>query len=266
MAKIQIKSEKLTPFGGIFSIMEKFEHTISPVIDQALGLRCSSYGYQYSEIIRSLMTVYFCGGNCIEDISNHLLSHLSLHPLLRTCSSDTILRAINELTTDNITYKSVTGKSYDFNAAEKVNSLLLDTLLSTRQLDTCTGYDLDFDHEFLETEKYDAKRTYKRFLGYSPGVAVIGDLVVGIENRDGNTNVRFHQQDTLERFFTRFEERQIHIKRSRMDCGSCSREIVETISKHCEHYYIRANRCSALYNDIFALRGWQTVEIGCIEP
>ena len=245
--------------------MEKFEHTISPVIDQALGLRCSSYGYQYSEIIRSLMTVYFCGGNCIEDISNHLLSHLSLHPLLRTCSSDTILRAINELTTDNITYKSVTGKSYDFNAAEKVNSLLLDTLLSTRQLDTCTGYDLDFDHEFLETEKYDAKRTYKRFLGYSPGVAVIGDLVVGIENRDGNTNVRFHQQDTLERFFTRFEERQIHIKRSRMDCGSCSREIVETISKHCEHYYIRANRCSALYNDIFALRGWQTVEIGCIE-
>ena len=265
MAKIQIKSEKLTPFGGIFSIMEKFEHTISPVIDQALGLRCSSYGYQYSEIIRSLMTVYFCGGNCIEDISNHLLSHLSLHPLLRTCSSDTILRAINELTTDNITYKSVTGKSYDFNAAEKVNSLLLDTLLSTRQLDTCTGYDLDFDHEFLETEKYDAKRTYKRFLGYSPGVAVIGDLVVGIENRDGNTNVRFHQQDTLERFFTRFEERQIHIKRSRMDCGSCSREIVETIAKHCEHYYIRANRCSALYNDIFALRGWQTVEIGCIE-
>ena len=245
--------------------MEKFEHTISPVIDQALGLRCSSYGYQYSEIIRSLMTVYFCGGNCIEDISNHLLSHLSLHPLLRTCSSDTILRAINELTTDNITYKSVTGKSYDFNAAEKVNSLLLDTLLSTRQLDTCTGYDLDFDHEFLETEKYDAKRTYKRFLGYSPGVAVIGDLVVGIENRDGNTNVRFHQQDTLERFFTRFEERQIHIKRSRMDCGSCSREIVETIAKHCEHYYIRANRCSALYNDIFALRGWQTVEIGCIE-
>ena len=25
MAKIQIKSEKLTPFGGIYSIMEKFD-------------------------------------------------------------------------------------------------------------------------------------------------------------------------------------------------------------------------------------------------
>ena len=27
MAKIQIKSEKLTPFGGLFSIMEQFDST-----------------------------------------------------------------------------------------------------------------------------------------------------------------------------------------------------------------------------------------------
>ena len=51
---------------------------------------------------------------------------------------------------------------------------------------------MDFDHQFIETEKYDAKMTYKKFTGYSPGVAVIGDLIVGIENRDGNANVRFH--------------------------------------------------------------------------
>ena len=42
------------------------------------------------------------------------------------------------------------------------------------------SYDLDFDHQFIETEKYDAKMTYKKFTGYSPGVAVIGDLIVGI--------------------------------------------------------------------------------------
>ena len=44
------------------------------------------------------------------------------------------------------------------------------------------GYDVDFDHQFIETEKYDAKPTYKKFLGYRPGVAVIGDMIVGIEN------------------------------------------------------------------------------------
>ena len=42
MAKIQIKSEKLTPFGGIFSIMEKFDSMLSPIIDQTLGQRCRS--------------------------------------------------------------------------------------------------------------------------------------------------------------------------------------------------------------------------------
>ncbi|MCY6291491.1 IS1380 family transposase, partial [Bacteroides fragilis] len=42
MAKVQIKSEKLTPFGGIFSIMEQFDSMLSPIIDQTLGQRCSS--------------------------------------------------------------------------------------------------------------------------------------------------------------------------------------------------------------------------------
>ena len=33
MAKIQIKSEKLTPFGGIFSIMEQFDALLAQTID-----------------------------------------------------------------------------------------------------------------------------------------------------------------------------------------------------------------------------------------
>ena len=54
MAKIQIKSEKLTSFGGIFPIMEKFDIMLSRTIDSTLGLHSKVYGYQYSEIIRSL--------------------------------------------------------------------------------------------------------------------------------------------------------------------------------------------------------------------
>ena len=265
MAKIQIKSEKLTPFGGIFSIMEKFDSMLSPVIDSTLGQRCSSiFGYQFSEIVRSLMSVYFCGGSCVEDVTSQLMRHLSYHPTLRTCSSDTILRAIKELTQENISYTSDQGKTYDFNTADKLNTLLINALVSTGELKEIEEYDVDFDHQFLETEKYDAKRTYKKFTGYSPGVAVIGDHIVGIENRDGNTNVRFCQQCTLERIFTRLECNGIHINRARMDCGSCSEEIVDTVKAHCKYFYIRANRCSAFYDDMFALRGWKAEEINGI--
>lgn len=178
MAKVAIKSEKLSPFGGIFPIMEQFDSKLSSVIDSTLGMRCRLYGYQYSEIIRSLMSIYFCGGSCIEDVTTHLMPHLSLHPTLRTCSSDTILRAIKELTQENISYTSDTGKNYDFNTADTLNTLLLNCMFASDQL--------------KEGEKYDAKPTYKKFSGYRPGVAVIGDLIVGIENSDGNTKVPFH--------------------------------------------------------------------------
>ena len=141
MAKIQIKSEKLTPFGGFFSIMEQFDALLAQTIDSSLGLRCTMFGYQYSEILRSLMCVYLCGGSCIEDVTTHLMKHLSLHPTLRTCSADTILRAIEELTFKSITYKSASGKSYDFNTADKMNCLLVNALLATGQLKSSQEYD-----------------------------------------------------------------------------------------------------------------------------
>ena len=97
MAKVSIKSERITPFGGLFHVRELFSRYVGPVIDKVLGLRCTSCGYQYSEIAGSLSSVYFCGGDCVEDVTSHLMPHLSLHPTLRTCSSDTILRGISEL-------------------------------------------------------------------------------------------------------------------------------------------------------------------------
>ena len=98
------------------------------------------------------------------------------HPTLRTWSSGTILRAIKELIQDNISYTSDQGKTYDFNTADKLNALLIKALISTGELNEVESYDVDFDHQFLETEKNDAKPTYKKFLDYRPGVYVIGDF------------------------------------------------------------------------------------------
>ena len=134
-------------------------------------------------------------------------------------------------------YTSDAGKNYDFNTADTLNTLLLNCMFASGQLKEGEMYDVDFDHQFIETEKYDAKPTYKKFSGYRPGVAVIGDLIVGIENSDGNTNVRFHQKDTLKRFFERLEQNGLTINRFRADCGSCSEEIVEEVEKHCNNAY-----------------------------
>ena len=50
MAKVQQKSEKITTFGGIFFVLDKFDSILSSVIDSHLGLRSTLIGYQYSAV------------------------------------------------------------------------------------------------------------------------------------------------------------------------------------------------------------------------
>ena len=72
MAKIQQKSEKITAFGGIFFVLDRFDRILSSVIDSHLGLRSKLIVYQYSEIIRAVFSVFCCGGDCMEDLSLYL--------------------------------------------------------------------------------------------------------------------------------------------------------------------------------------------------
>lgn len=94
-SKVAIKSKTLTPFGGIFYVLDEFSRSgLFSVIDRFLGLRSKTIGYQYSEIISSLFCIYYCGGDCIEDIGTHSGSHLELRPNTRIPSPDTLLREI----------------------------------------------------------------------------------------------------------------------------------------------------------------------------
>ena len=72
IAKVQQKSEKITAFGGIFFVLDKFDRILSSVIDSHLGLRSKLIGYQYSEIIRAVFSVFCCGGDCMEDLNLYL--------------------------------------------------------------------------------------------------------------------------------------------------------------------------------------------------
>jgi len=103
------------------------------------------------------------------------------------------------------------------------------------------------------------KKTYKKNKGYFPGIATIGNKIVGIENRDGN--VKFKQKDTLERFYTQLESEGISINRSRMDGGSYSKKIINVVDKHSKLFYIRANKSADLFEQINNITDWKTIEI-----
>jgi len=48
--------------------LDKSDRILSSVIDSHLGLRSKLIGYQYSEIIRAVFSVFCCGGDCMEDL------------------------------------------------------------------------------------------------------------------------------------------------------------------------------------------------------
>lgn len=47
LVKVSIKSDKVTPFSGIFFVMDAFSSILGSTIDDSLGIRCKNYGYQF---------------------------------------------------------------------------------------------------------------------------------------------------------------------------------------------------------------------------
>jgi hypothetical protein len=260
--KIEKESEKITPFAGISLINNEFNRCgMSELIDKELGARVTLYGYQYSDIIRALCNVYYSGGNCVEDIQTHFGFYLKAIPNNPTPSSDTILRGMKELTKENVKVKSTSDKEYNFNINKPLNLLNIRLLKSTGQLESGGLYDFDYDNQILEHDKYDAKTTYKKNKGYCPGVGTIGSMIVYLENRDGNANVKTGQSETLTRAFEMLKSEEIYINRSRMDAGSYSEDIVKAVALYSKLFYIRANRSEGLYGRISEITEWKTVEI-----
>ena len=99
---------------------------------------------------------------------------------------------------------------------------------------------MDFDHVFVKTEKTDATYSYKQAYGYFPGVVSIDGIIAYIENRDGNTPVKFHQADTLSRAFKLLHSYGFHIGIFRADYGFCSKGIIRTVDGNCRIFYIHA--------------------------
>ena len=189
MTKVAIKNENITSFGGIYHFMDVFSKLgFEKLTESVLGKRGSSgKAFCYGSIFGSLFFSYLCGGECLEDI-NVLIGQFKQRPDTLLPGADTVGRGLKELSEENIVYKSETSdKSYSFNTAQKLNTLLLRMIRRMGLIKVGCHVDLDLDHQFIPAHKFDAKYSYKQDFGYFPGWASIGGIIVGGENRDGVT-------------------------------------------------------------------------------
>ena len=262
--KITYSSEKINTFGGInFADHIIGNASVYKTIDQTLGVRGIKSEYSYSDLFRSYFLMVLCGGECAEDITEHLRTELSHVKGFEVCSADTLLRMQKELATKKETIVSKTRTEHDFNINMKMNRLSVKLLVQTGQLSPKNeGYIFDYDNQFIPTDKYDSKRSYKQADGYFPGIASIGNFPVYIENRNGNSNVKYMQDKTLTRAYQILSENKIKVKHSRMDCGSFDQSVVPVVEANSTYFYIRAQRCTSLYDMLKNVTYWETETIG----
>lgn len=258
-------SDKITPFGGLNFCLESFSDSgLAGLIDRDLGPRGQSAEFSYSDIVANLMSVLFTGGDCAEDLGEHLREPLHRTRGLSVCSPDTLLRGVKQLACDSkeLTHPT-SGVKHTFNINEPLNELMVGALRTTGQLSASGCYDLDYDNQVIATEKWDAARTYKKCHGYQPGIATIDGMPVYIEGRNGNSQATFAQAETLERMFERLNGHDVSIARYRADAASYQQDVVELVQDHTNQFYIRAKRSAEMLRQIGAIdpQDWTSVTL-----
>lgn len=242
MANIQIILEEAQRFGGLNLILQSEKYKkILELCDEELGVRCKSGGgYSYSEVINVLFLSILSGGSCIEDV-NLLDSELSQCPDLKVPSADSVLRTLKKLSVDDeLVQAKGSGINYTFNRNSKLNELLVKGTIKAGLLKRGEACDFDYDNQIIRTRKRDSKWTYKEVKGYAPGIAFANGHPINIEGRGGNAPVIFDQATTLRLAYESLLKEGVKVRRSRMDAGSYSKEVISVVEEYSELFYIRA--------------------------
>lgn len=262
MTKIQVISEKTQRFGGLNLIHDSKDfQRLLELLDSTLGVRSSrGGGYSFSEVINSLYLSILSGGTCIEDI-NSLVPELAQHPSVKAPSADTILRTFKKLAVRNeVVTSDRSGIGYHFNRNDQLNNLLVKGTAALGLLDK--QCDFDYDNQIIETEKQDALWTYKEVKGYAPGIAFANGHPIYIEGRDGNASVVFEQATTLRHAYESLKKEGVRVKRSRMDAGSYSKEVISVVEEYSDTFYIRSKQ-TPYYNSLVneSTSGWRRIKL-----
>ncbi len=256
-----LKSSHISPFGGLNFVLQEFENqNIGKLLREDLPKLPAQCKYSWKDLLYSFWSIYFCGCDCIEDLAGNFYDHLKDNRFLNVPSPDRVLDRFKELSLPKVILKTPRGQSlHQFSINKKINALNLKMLTSLKVLSN-KELTLDYDNTIIFTNKADSANTYKKEYGYAPGVGMIGNHIVYVENRNGNSNPRTLQDQTVTRMFNLLDQHNIKIDAFRADSGSYLYEVVNLASRKAKHFYIKTRMSAALSKAINAIDNWQRIE------
>lgn len=124
--KITTSLENINSFGGLNFVSNEFKSLgLSQVINNQLGSRSPFAKYSYADVIKNIWMITFAGGDCAEDIQEHLKMELENTIAMNVSSADTLLRVQQELASDTQIIHSKAQVENQINTNEKLNILNL---------------------------------------------------------------------------------------------------------------------------------------------
>lgn len=257
-----IKSEAITPFGGLNFVFDEFEKiSLGDFINKEFPTLPTQSQYSWKDILYSFWAIFFCGGDCAEDLSGNFKASLSTNPFVKIPSPDRVLNRMKDLAEPMQLFDTVRGdKLHEFGINTLLTGINLSIIKKLRLLDKRTYTTLDYDNTIIFTEKSDARRTYKNDYGYCPGVGSIGSTIVYVENRNGNSDAQTLQDKTIERMFDALDKAKIRINRFRADSASYQLRTLWVASERAEKIYIRARKDHSVMKAIASITNWKEVK------
>jgi hypothetical protein len=238
--KIQ-SNNQISAFGGINFVFEYLKNkNFDSFFDQTLPILKNQSKYKWSDIIKSILSIYLCGGDCIEDLQTHLKHHFINNPFVNLPSPDTVLRRLSELVQENQKCRTKRGEvDHTYNTNQVLEQLNI-SLLKKLGVFEAKELTIDYDNTIIFNEKSDSKMTYKRNPGYQPGVCTINEQqVFYIENRNGNSDAKSFQSDTLNRVFKLVKDNNIKkIDHFRADAASYQYDVIDLLEKNVKNIYV----------------------------
>lgn len=256
--KIVKSPKQITPYGGLTYVFQELEKKgIGKLINSFLPDLPSQSNYSWKDIFYSLWSVPLCGGDCIEDLNINLRHYIRTIPIFKVPSADSVLRRLKDLSRPTKTLLSkYSAKEHEFSINMALNKLniklikMLGGIKSERVI-------LDYDNTIIKTEKADAKKTFIKEKGYCPGVGIIEDQIVYVENRNGNSDAQTYQERTISRMFKLLKSEGIKINVFRADSASYVLQVIETVKKYVDQFYIRARNDQSVTDAIVNIQNWE---------
>jgi len=265
--KIQ-QSKSISAFGGINFVFDFLERSqINALIEKSFPTLANQSEYRWKDIINSMLSIYLCGGDCIEDLQIHLRGHFKDNPFVKMPSPDTVLRRLKELAVKNKQCKTKRGViTHTYNSNEFINQLNI-SLLKQQGVFDAQELTLDYDNTIIFNEKSDSKMTYKRNPGYQPGICYLNEeYVLFVENRNGNSDAKAFQSDTLTRLFEQLNQNGIKkVTHFRADAASYQYDVVKLLEQNVENFYIGC-RNSYIAKYFTQIEEWEHITDSTNEP